>query len=60
MRQVASKTGKRWRCIRSIELARSGPADREAFGRQMTAANKAEAEEKTRKSSNPERFAGKH
>jgi len=59
MRQIVSKTGKRWRCIRSIELARRVMAEREAFGRNVTAINKAEVEEKTRRSSNPERFAGK-
>ena len=59
MRLLVSKTGKRWRCIRSIELARRAVAEREAFGRRMSAINKAEIEEKTRKSSNPERFAGK-
>jgi len=59
MRLLVSKTGKRWRCIRSIELARRAISEREAFGRRVSAINKAEVEEKTRKSSNPERFAGK-
>jgi hypothetical protein len=59
MRLIASKIGKRWRCLRSIELAKNSMAEREEFGRLVSAINMEEANEKIRSSSNPERFAGK-
>ena len=43
MRLVVTKTGKRWRCYQSIAAAKSDKAQREAFGRQITEANKADA-----------------
>lgn len=46
MRQIETKGGKRWRCIKSILASRQGRAEREAFGRQTTAINKAEAQAK--------------
>lgn len=48
MRLVVSKTGKRWRCIMSIEAAKKDRAEREAFGRQVSALNKAEAQARIR------------
>ncbi len=48
MRQLMTKTGKRWRCIKSIEATKRSVAEREAFGKQMTAINKAEAQSKAR------------
>lgn len=48
MRQISTKGGKRWRCIKSIEATKRSVAEREAFGRQMTAINKAEAQSKAR------------
>lgn len=48
MRQIDTKGGKRWRCIKSIEATKRSAAEREAFGRQMTAINKAEAQSKAR------------
>jgi len=48
MRQIETKGGKRWRCIKSIEATKQGREAREAFGRQMSAINKAEAESKAR------------
>ena len=44
MRLVVSKTGKRWRCVQSIEAAKSSRDQREAFGRQISEANKADAQ----------------
>ncbi|HQJ83537.1 MAG TPA: SPFH/Band 7/PHB domain protein, partial [Bacteroidales bacterium] len=44
MRLIVTKTGKRWRCIRSIEATRQGAAAREAYGRQISEINKAEGE----------------
>jgi hypothetical protein len=55
MRQVSTKGGKRWRCIRSIEASRQGLAEREAFGRTITANNKADAQVKKSRMTNPER-----
>jgi hypothetical protein len=43
MRQIETKGGKRWRCIKSIEAAKKDKAQREAFGRRVSAINKAEA-----------------
>jgi len=55
MRRILSKNGKRWRCIKSIELAKRGRATRESFGRQTTANNIAEARARIRRMTNPER-----
>jgi hypothetical protein len=46
MRPINTKAGKRWRCTRSILATRKGVCEREAFGRQTTALNKAVAERK--------------
>ena len=43
MRQIASKSGKRWRCLRSIEASRNSPEARAAFGRKTSAVNSANA-----------------
>jgi hypothetical protein len=43
MRLIVTKTGKRWRCIRSIEATQQGAAAREAYGRQISEINKAES-----------------
>ena len=44
MKLVVTKTGQRWRCFQSIEAAKVTREQREAFGRQVTGANKAEAQ----------------
>jgi len=44
MRQILTRGGMRWRCIKSIEAAKAGIDQRDAFGRQMTAINKAETQ----------------
>jgi hypothetical protein len=48
MRQLATKTGKRWRCIKSIEATKKGQAERDAFGKRITADNKSESQSKAR------------
>ena len=48
MRQIVTKGGKKWRCIKSIEAARQGREQREAFGRRTSELNKAEAQAKLR------------
>jgi hypothetical protein len=48
MRQIETKGGKRWRCLKSIQGAKKDRESREAFGRQMTALNKSEAQARAR------------
>jgi hypothetical protein len=48
MRQLVTKTGKRWRCIKSIEATKQSREAREAFGRGVTELNKAEARAKAK------------
>ena len=48
MRQIETKGGKRWRCIKSIEATKRGTAERDAFGKQVTANNKSELRAKLR------------
>jgi hypothetical protein len=48
MRQVMTKVGKRWRCIRSIEATKVDRATREAFGRAVTEDNKAQSASRAR------------
>ena len=55
MRLNETKTGKRWRCIKSIEATKRGREAREAFGREVTAINKAEAQNKAKMSLNVDR-----
>lgn len=40
---MVTKTGTRWRCIRSIEATQRGLEAREAYGRQVSEMNKAES-----------------
>jgi hypothetical protein len=39
MRQIHTKSGSRWRCIKSIAATKQGVAARDAFGRQVSAMN---------------------
>lgn len=48
MRQLVTKNGKRWRCIKSIEATKATREKRDAFGQKITAMNKAEAESRAR------------
>jgi len=43
MRQIDTKGGKRWRCIKSIEAAKKDQSERDAFGRRVSAMNHAPA-----------------
>lgn len=47
-RRIELKSGKRWRCIRSIEATRNSVPEREAFGRRTTELNRAVAAEKSK------------
>jgi hypothetical protein len=39
MRQVKTGAGMRWRCIKSIQAVKKTAAERDAFGKQVTAIN---------------------
>ena len=55
MRRILTRGGKRWRCIKSIEGAKADIAERDTFGKQITAINKTEAQAKIGRLANPER-----
>ncbi len=42
MRQIETKGGKKWRCIKSIEATKKTSTQRDAFGKTVTTINKAE------------------
>lgn len=48
MRQIETRSGKRWRCVRSIEATHGSRAKRDAFGATITALHRAEAEDRAR------------
>lgn len=48
-RQITTKTGTRWRCLRSIEATRISEAERTAFGRSVSAMNSAEAQSRAQR-----------
>ena len=48
MRQIMTKAGKRWRCIKSIEATKADRATREAFGRTVTENNKSQSSARAR------------
>jgi len=58
MRQILTKAGMRWRCIKSIEAARQGRAGRQEFGSQTSAKNKADREAQIHRMPYPESKAG--
>jgi hypothetical protein len=44
MRQIETKGGRKWRCIKSIEATKRDVAQRDAFGQTVTAINRAETQ----------------
>ena len=50
MRQLVTKTGKRWRCISSIEATKVSRTIRDAFGKNVTEINRAESAIRARNS----------
>ena len=44
MRQVTTRAGVRWRCIRSIEASRRPVSERDAFGQQQSQRNLAQSQ----------------
>ena len=43
MRQIETKGGRKWRCIKSIQATKKDVAQRDAFGKTITAVNSAVA-----------------
>lgn len=39
MRHIHTRTGARWRCIKSIQATKRSVAERDAFGKKVTAIN---------------------
>ena len=54
MRQVETKRGMRWRCIKTIVAARRARDKRQEFGALTTAKNSADARARLRRLINPE------
>lgn len=48
MRQLHTRSGKRWRCVRSIEATHGTRASRDAFGQYISERNRAESEARAR------------
>lgn len=42
MRQIETKGGRKWRCIKSIEATKRNVTQRDAFGKEVTTINRAE------------------
>lgn len=56
MRQIDTKGGKKWRCIKSIEATRLSSAQRDAFGKAVTEINKAEQQARVKARLDAERL----
>lgn len=44
VRLIETRTGKRWRCIKSIDATKGGQEERAAFGQRMSELNRIAAE----------------
>ena len=56
MRQIETKGGKKWRCIRSIEATRISSAQRDAFGKTVSADNRSENQSRVKARLDAERL----
>ncbi|MCX7155835.1 MAG: hypothetical protein NTW45_05255 [Rhodocyclales bacterium] len=56
MRQIDTKGGKRWRCIKSIEATKKSSSQRDAFGKTVTTINKSENQARIKARMNAERL----
>ena len=56
MRQIETKSGRKWRCIKSIEATRISSAQRDAFGKTVTTINRAENQARVKARLNAERL----
>ena len=54
MRQIETKAGKKWRCVKSIEATKRGVAERDAWGKQVTEINSSAQRAKLKAILNPE------
>lgn len=48
MKLIVTKTGSRWRCIKSIQAVKRSREERDAYGRMVSSMNKAEASGRAR------------
>jgi hypothetical protein len=60
MRQIETKVGKKWRCIKSIQATRKSATQRDAFGKTVTTINRAENQARTQARTNAELLAAGH
>ena len=56
MRQIETKGGKRWRCIKSINATKKSSVERDAFGKTVTSINKSELQARIRARQNAEQL----
>ena len=56
MRQIETKNGKKWRCIKSIEATKKSSSQRDAFGKTVTMINKSENQARIKARLNAERL----
>ena len=56
MRQIETKGGKKWRCIKSIEATKRDISQRDAFGKTVTAINTSENQARVKSRLNAERL----
>jgi len=56
MRQIETKGGKRWRCIKSIEATKKSSSQRDEFGKTVTTINRAEQQARVKARLNAERL----
>ena len=56
MRQIATKGGKKWRCIKSIEATKKSSVLRDAFGKTVSADNRAENQTRVKARQEAERL----
>lgn len=56
MRQIETKGGKKWRCIKSIEATKKSSTQRDAFGKEVTTINRAENQTRIKARLNAERL----
>ena len=58
MRQIETKGGKKWRCIKSIVATRIPSAERDAFGKTASAVNTSENQARVKARLDAERLVG--
>ena len=56
VRQIETKGGKKWRCIKSIEATKRDISQRDAFGKTVTAINTSENQARVKSRLNAERL----